>query len=259
MNAEINAGIIDLAREGCLSAASCLSRGKVFRQDAHLLAELPIEKGLHLNLTESLDGKDFFQPLPKLIWKCFTRRIDPNVIKAEIEYQLDAFESTFSQAPDYVDGHQHVHQFPIVRDCLIEIMLRRYRGQPLWLRSTIHPKHSKLPISLRLKGAVIEFLGTHSLKDLANQFEIKSNSHLLGVYSFDGGEGRYAELLNEWIRLAGPKDLIMCHPARGLNRSDPIGEQRCAEYAVLSGVALSRLLEQQQACIAPNMRAILSE
>jgi predicted glycoside hydrolase/deacetylase ChbG (UPF0249 family) len=256
MSAVIDAGIIDLASEGRLSATSCMSRGSAFRRDIHLLTGLQIDKGLHLNLTEALDERGFFQPLPTLIRNCFTRRIDPIVIEREIDHQLDAFEQVASQTPDYVDGHQHVHQFPIVRDCLIKIMRRRYASPLPWVRATRSPRRSRISASLRLKAFVIECLGAHALQQLADGCAIATNRHLLGVYDFSGGEKRYVELLDEWVRLATPQDLIMCHPARGPDEGDVLNAQRCAEHAILSGSEVSRVLALHHARVALNASSI---
>ena len=253
MSPQINAGIIELANSNVLSAVSCLSRGKDFQQDAPILADLPVAKGLHLNLTESLAGNEYFQPLHRLIWSCYARRIDPQVIRVEIENQLDAFERSFGTGPDYVDGHQHVHQFPIVRDCLIEILLRRYGKRLPWLRSTLRSRQPGVPAGIQMKAAVIASLGAHALQALAIRHGFKTNAHLLGVYGFDGGEEAYGQLLAAWIHCAGPNDLIMCHPARGLDSADPIGVQRCAEFAVLAGSSRLSLLERHRAFVASSV------
>ena len=253
MNAEVDAGIVDLASTGRLSMTSCMSLGPAFRQDIQRLDGLPIETGLHLNLTEAIGDYGFCQPLPQLIRSCYTRRLDRRTLHSEIGRQLDAFESATGRAPDYIDGHQHVHQFPIVRDCLVDIMLARYKQPYPWLRSTLARRRSGLSATLRLKAAVIEWLGAGALRKLAARHGIPTTRHLLGAYGFDGGEAGYAALLGEWLRLSEPGDLIMCHPARGLNRDDPLAAQRCAEHAVLSGPRLPELLQRHNAYVAPGM------
>jgi chitin disaccharide deacetylase len=252
MSQEINAGIVELASKGCLSATSCMSRGNAFRQGAKRLADLPTETGLHLNLTEPLDGTGFFQPLPRLIRNCYTRSIPPEIIRAEIEYQLDAFEDVLARQPDYIDGHQHVHQFPIVRECLLEILLRRYSQRLPWLRSTNPASQEGTPLGLRIKAAIIASLGARAMRTQATQHGFGMNAHLLGVYGFTGGETGYLGLLDAWIHSAAEADLIMCHPARRLDANDPLGKQRCAEFAVLSGTGLSGLLEWHGAFIRPT-------
>lgn len=48
-----------------------------------------------------------------------------------IERQFDLFAQLAETLPEHVDGHQHVEQFPVIRDTLI----RRYpAAQRLWLR-----------------------------------------------------------------------------------------------------------------------------
>jgi predicted glycoside hydrolase/deacetylase ChbG (UPF0249 family) len=246
MNAEINAGILELAEAGRVSAASCMSRGKTFVQDARALSLLPIEKGLHLNLTESLSANEFVQPLPALIWQCFSRRIHADQVRKEIDLQLDAFESAFGQAPDYIDGHQHVHQFPVVRDCLIKAMLDRYPACMPWLRSTISP-------SWEVKPNVIECLGARSMKRLADRHGVKMNAHLLGVYGLRGGASRYAERLDAWMGQATSTDVVMCHPAHQSSHADALSAQRFAELSVLAGPTLARLLEQHQTFVSQRL------
>lgn len=255
MSRQIDAGILELASEGCLSASSCMSRGPSFVQNAPSLLGLPIETGLHLNLTEAFDGGGFCQPLPRLLRNCYLRRIDRAALRHEIERQLDAFETALGRRPDYVDGHQHVHQFPVVRDCLLDILLRRYRDDLPWLRSTRRPRQPGAPAGLRFKAATIELLGGQPFERLARQAGFRTNPHLLGVYGFDGGEARYRALLDRWLGHAAPGDLLMCHPAKGITPGDPLGRQRNAEYAVLAGPALLELLKRHQACLAQRAPA----
>lgn len=240
----INAGILELAHEGRLSAVSCMSRGRHFSQDAHDLASIPVAAGLHLNMTEPLAGNEFYQPLSRLLWACYSRRMDPRIFTHEIEQQLDAFEDSFGKAPDYVDGHQHVHQFPLIRDCLIDVLLRRYPGHLPWLRSTLPGKLSGIPLPYRTKARLIGFLGGRSLSNMASRFGFGMNIHLLGVYDFAGGEKSYFELLERWLSDALANDLLMCHPAKTPDPSDGIGQQRVAEYCVLSGQDFPYLLER---------------
>jgi predicted glycoside hydrolase/deacetylase ChbG (UPF0249 family) len=250
MSTPINAGILALAEQGRLSATSCMPRGQCFQRDAAQIRALPLQKGLHLNFSEDLDGQAFFQPLPELIRNSYLRRLDRKVISAEIEYQLDVFENTLDMAPDYVDGHQHVHQFPIVRDCLLEILQRRYAQRLPWLRSTRRPPQPGIPLGLQIKAGIIDFLGAAAFNAQAKKMGFASNANLLGVYGFDGGEAGYASLLERWIALTGANDLIMCHPARGADPQDPLSAQREAEFAVLSGPLLQNILDQQHASIS---------
>jgi predicted glycoside hydrolase/deacetylase ChbG (UPF0249 family) len=230
----INAGIIALARQGHLSATSCMSRGRYFAQDAQALAGLPVQTGLHLNLTESLTGGEFYQPLPRLLRNSYLRRLDAETLRRSIEGQFDAFEQALGRLPDYVDGHQHVHQFPRIRDCLLAVMRRRFPRQRPWLRSTRPGSLAGLPLKNRGKAWFIGALGARVLSRLASAGGFSQNRRLLGVYDFSGGRAHYGQLLERWLAGAEANDLIMCHPAQFADPGDPLGTQRVAEYAVLS-------------------------
>lgn len=256
----VNAGILELAHGGRLSAVSCMSRGKFFQAAAPALAGLPVDRGLHLNLTERLPGDEFderdqrdefAQPLRRLLWSCWSRQIDARRVVLEIERQLDAFEGVLGVAPDYVDGHQHVHQFPVVRDCLLEVLRRRYPAHLPWLRSTLPPVASAaIALPQRMKARVIGLLGARVFAGLASGFGFRMNAHLLGVYGFEGGEDVYARLLADWLACAGAGDLLMCHPAGFADQAVYAGGQRVAEYKVLSGERFASLLEQHGVVIS---------
>lgn len=249
MNRAVNAGILKLASAGSLSATSCMTKGRAFAQDAPALSGLPIQKGLHLNLTEGMGDASFWQPLPRLIRNCYFRRIDAVRLQTEIEEQLLAFEEAFGMPPDYVDGHQHVHQLPVVRDCLLETLKKKYGSHRPWLRSTVTPPRLR-PLLLWLKASVIEALGAQQFLHLAKRGGFPRSRFLLGVYDFSGGEQRYVELLDAWIAQASPADVVMCHPACGLDGNDALSQQRQAEYAVLADSRLAKLLAKHDACVA---------
>lgn len=251
MSPAINQGIIALARAGRLSATSCMSKGAAFKADFPVLAGLPIQKGLHLNLTEALEAGQFWQPLARLIRQCYIGGLDRQRVQREIDEQLDAFESALGAPPDYVDGHQHVHQFPVVRDCLIATLTQRYGARLPWLRSTYAPRRVRaLAPGLRLKARVIEALGAQAFLRNARQAGFASNGHLLGAYDFSGGAQGYAALLEVWLSAAVPGDVLMCHPAEGIDATDPLGVQRNAEFTVLASEAFCALLARSRVCVA---------
>ena len=47
------------------------------------------------------------------------------LLAAEIATQLKAFVTQFGQPPDFIDGHQHVHLFPQVREALLDVVKER--------------------------------------------------------------------------------------------------------------------------------------
>lgn len=238
----ISSGILELARCARLSAVSCLSQGRSFRQHAPALAGLPVDRGLHLNLTERLQDDEFNRPLSRLLLSCLTRQIDSRRITREVERQLDAFEAVLGEAPDFVDGHQHVHQLPVIRDCLIEVLRRRYPGRLPWLRSTLPAALPTISLPYRLKASLIGCLGGRTFRKLGRQHGFQVNARLLGAYGFTGGAEAYAGLLDRWLAGARAGDLLMCHPAAFVDGGVDFAAQRVAEYTVLAGASFSQLL-----------------
>jgi predicted glycoside hydrolase/deacetylase ChbG (UPF0249 family) len=157
------------------------------------------------------------------------RRVDRDAVLGEIRAQLDAFEAAMQRAPSYVDGHQHVHQFPVVRDLLVGELLRRYgKGRLPWLRRT------RGAARWRFKGHVIEAMGAHALERIARAHGFAQNTSLLGVYDFRGGPERFRRLLKQWLHDARDGDLLMCHVATAILPGDEIAQPRVDEYRVLA-------------------------
>jgi predicted glycoside hydrolase/deacetylase ChbG (UPF0249 family) len=255
LNRPVNNGILALARQGRLSAASCMTTSAAFASDAPALAELTIGKGFHLNLTEAETGTRIALRLRELIRRCYLHNIDVAQLRAGIEEQCDAFEQAFGAAPDYVDGHQHVHQLPVVREQLLQILQRRYGRRKPWVRSTRAPR-GIAPFGDRFKAWIIETLGSRELYRQARNAGFRSSRHLLGVYDFSGDAARYLQKLDAWLAQAARGDVLMCHPASGAERDDAIGAQREVEFAALSDPALTAMLATHKVRIASDAAGI---
>src|SRR3546814_20597197 len=106
------------------------------------------------------------------------------------------------RAPDFVDGHQHVHQFPQIRAALLNELERRYASGRPWLRYTRRAVLSGMPASLRLKDGIIDFLGARCFGRMARKSGFKLHHRLLGVSDFQGAAAGYGGLLTPWLRVA---------------------------------------------------------
>jgi len=253
MNADIDEGMIALADMGRISAVSCLSLGPTFAANARRLGARNVDIGLHVNLSESL-GADA-EPMPslsKLIISAYTGRLDAAWVQTQLNRQFDAFEAALGRAPDYIDGHQHVHQLPGVRDQVLAQLKRRFGEQRPWLRQTAPGMLSGIPMKEAIKARIIGALGAAALARQASRDGLRTNRRLLGVYGFDGGKRRYAGLLQNWLFNARDGDLLMCHPAMNSQEGSAMSRQRRAEFDVLAspklgdwmnanGVRISRL------------------
>ena len=238
----VNDAALALAGMGRLHAISCMVGAPHWVAGAPALRGLaggPVDVGLHLDFTECPLLASNRRSLPRLIALTTARLLDPAAMRQEIEAQFDAFELGMGRPPDHVDGHQHVHQFPLVRDLLLQVLKQRYPHTRPWLRSTRRPDG---PGSRGLKPWVIERLGCEQLARLALAGGYRQNSHLLGAYDFQGDVPRYQVLLAQWLAAAQPGDLLMCHAAADAPANDAIGQARRNEHHVFTSPAFDGLL-----------------
>ena len=247
----VNAAVFRLAELGRVNAVSCLVGAPAWKPAAAALAAWPrtaVELGLHLDFTEC-PLRLPRRRLSGLLAAAYARRLRPARLRDEIEAQLDAFEQQTRRQPDYVDGHQHVHQLPLVRDALLQTLARRYPGRLPWLRST------RAAARTAAKPRIIEALGAAGLARAARGHRF--SGRLLGVHDFQADAAGYRRLLDGWLALARDGDLLMCHPAAPLGpalqapSADALLASRTAEFAVLSAADFEALLERHHVKLAP--------
>lgn len=260
LHAGVNAAAAALARLGRLNAVSCMVGASHWTEAREALAACEAagaDIGLHLDLTEAPLRRPR-QGLGALLLRSHAHLLAPAALRDEIEAQLDAFEAALGRAPDHVDGHQHVHQLPQVREALLEALQRRYRGRRPWLRSTRHADNlvapAGQPMGAALKPRVIEALGAAGLARLAALHGHRQNGRLLGVYDFRGGEAVYRNWLRAWLHAAREGDLLMCHAATGHRQDDPIGAARHDEMLLLGAPAFAEMLEHAGIGLRPISR-----
>ncbi|OWT75842.1 hypothetical protein CEY04_17490 [Achromobacter sp. HZ28] len=242
MNEAINEGVLVLARKRRLSAVGCMTHAPAFQQHARGLAELDVDAGLHLNFTEALGQPGLYLPLSQLIARSYARTLDVPRVTRQIERQLDAFEAAMGRRPDFVDGHQHVHQLPQIRDALLATIARRYGAAAPWVRCSAPGRQTGLPAALRWKAHVIGVLGAYRFSRAAAAAGLRSNHRLLGVYDFQGGSDAYAALLPLWLQNMRDGDLLMCHPAMPHPGDTAMAAQRGAEFQVLNDAGFAETL-----------------
>lgn len=240
LHSGIDGAALRLADMRRVHAISCLVGGKSWFASSSSLREFnqdDLDIGLHLDFTEAPLLGGSHRSLRELIVASHLRLLDRQDIRAEIRAQFDAFEQFMGHAPAYVDGHQHVHQLPVVRgELLSELQARGYDTAP-WIRSTFAPRARRADSTGspgRFKPLVIEALGARGLAAAAHRLGYPQNRHLLGVYDFQGGRGRFRQLLAGWLRSACDGDLLMCHPSLATGDADLLIEARLAEFEVLS-------------------------
>jgi len=206
----IDDAVIYLAERKIISSTSALVLSPRWAQSAKELTNLPIQVGLHLDLTSHFtDQFGCHHQLSELIYSAYTRQLSVQKLEKIIELQWDRFAEAYGRSPDFIDGHQHVHQLPIVRDALFSIISKKGWGlqQNHWLR-VCHAQHWR-----GYKAMVISILGAKYFQQMASQIGINTNSDFAGVYNFDENSN-LKKLWENWLDgLHGKNPLMMCHVA----------------------------------------------
>ena len=235
----ISQGIASLAHAGRLSATSCLSSSPQWPASASTLRGLPtqVSRGLHFNLTEGLPlSPDLrkhwprFPTLSQLIVRAHSRRLPEKALAVEFAAQLHSFTEAAGQWPDHVDGHQHIHHLPLVRDVFVRGVLDMKTD--VAVRSTARPLGPRSGI----KRALIAHTGGMTLETLLQRHTIRHNRWLLGVYDFAVPD--YRGLMQGWLsNLQSEGGLLFCHPGAADPQPDAIAPARSRELAYLSSDA----------------------
>lgn len=233
----ISEGILNLASQGRLSAISCMVNGPAWEaQCAKLRKYDEIGMGLHLNFTH---GEPLSQEWQQHVGEVFSglttlllKSIPPKVIHAEIKAQILKFKQELSIWPQFIDGHQHVHQLPSVAKELIQTV--QYLNFKPWFRTT-YDFHKVLSHPLvSLKQWALCILGGSQWHRRLNELGYSHNLDFSGDYRFTG-RPHYQHLMHEFLQRIGDRGLIMCHP--GLedveSGDDPIAAYRLYEFEYL--------------------------
>lgn len=252
-NRAISQAIIDLLKNRRLTATSCMVTGSDWPLYASWLLPYKnqVDIGLHFNLTEG-SGLGFM-PLPNLLLKSFLRRLNKKMLKAELNAQLDQFTNAMGMVPDFIDGHQHVHQFPQIRDVLLEVYEERLRETGCYIRCIDDPK--SLWNVKSLKKLILQWSGAGAFKKQLIKRKIPHNQSFSGVYSFDVDQ--YETIFEVFLEEVQQGGLIMCHP--GLEDSeDVLHGSRFREYAFFKSKEYLKLLRDVEVKVV-RFKDILSK
>jgi predicted glycoside hydrolase/deacetylase ChbG (UPF0249 family) len=169
--------------------------------------------------------------------------------------QLVAFEVVHGRPPDFVDGHQHVHVFPIVRRALLAVLTERGYPGRLWLRDPSDRVASLGRRSVgRGKALVLNALACR-FAAAAHAAGFRTNRGFSGYAPFDLSVPPKTVFAEAFAAL-GSRPVVMCHPGyadddlRGL---DPAVESRPAELTYLKSAGFGRLLAERGIVLVPGV------
>ena len=242
LNPQVCTGILTLAAMGRLTAVSCMTNLPDFAAYADKLLAFKdhIQLGLHFNLTQ---GPLITKALPcfslkELLIKTHLRLINAELIAQELDAQLKAFIQVMGCLPRFIDGHQHIHQFPVIRKILLKRYEQELRAAKVAIRSTYPVVDSK---SYALKKYVLAYSGGRSLSRQLKKLGIPHNAYFAGIYDFNP-KANYPDLFAQWIKASPPNTLIMCHPAKGRHSEDEIAQCREEELHFFMSDAFKEVL-----------------
>lgn len=225
-NAAISEGILKLIELKRLTATSCLTTFPSWNEYGRKLLsyENDIDIGLHFNLTE---GNKDFSSLPSLLLRSHLLAISQKKIVNLLNIQLDNFINVIGRPPDFIDGHQHIHHLPVVRDALLAVYEQRLRSFSPYIRIAKAQDNF-------LKAMIIKFTGARVLQKLLIKKNIPHNKSFAGVYSF-AQVNNYSTYFKKFLLQIKNHGLIMCHPGlQTNNNSDALANSRWQEFAYFS-------------------------
>lgn len=253
-NDAICEGIILLAKKNRINAISCLVNSPNWHETHCELNQLKKNTyiGLHLNLTfgQALSAKwqkrytINFNNLSSLLKQSYLRSLDKECVEAEICAQFDAFTHATGVNPDFIDGHEHIHQLPIIRESL----LRVYKQKKLtaFCRNTSSGWQGFLSWVSFPKHQVISLLGGLALQRLLREHTISANSSFAGIYNFVKARN-YRYYFKQFLRVSNAGGLIMCHPGiKSSDLNDPLHRYRHHELNYFMSKAFLNDLNSEQ-------------
>jgi predicted glycoside hydrolase/deacetylase ChbG (UPF0249 family) len=254
----VNRGIRELIARGRLNATSAMVIAPSFNTDEirALLDTGRAAIGLHLTLTAPFQPlTDFtilrggrFLTLANVLGMAMARRLDRDALEREIAAQLRAFIDAFGRPPDFVDGHQHVHIFPQIRDAFVHAVSEH--APNAWVRQCGRIKGQFRGLHDR-KGLLLDILSI-GFRRRARRAGLRFNPAFAGTYSFTP-DADFPALFPAFLQGLPDGGLVMCHPGfvdAELERLDPLTTTREHEFAYLNGNELPRLLAEKDVTLA---------
>jgi chitin disaccharide deacetylase len=224
----VSRGIMELLETGRLSATSCMVNYPEFGDDARALKSFigRADLGLHFSLTDS-------RSISSVALECHLRPPPFSMMLDAVERQVEIFSNAMGILPDYIDGHQHVHVLPVVRDAVVNVAKRvgAYTRVP-WEPINQAMWHRPAP----LESAYLA-RASRALAKLARGAGIPTNHGFRGVRTFRE-KIPFSDLFRAMIAGAGEGCLVMCHPGHidaMLGGRDSVLEPRADEWSYFSG------------------------
>lgn len=214
----ISRGVLTLIELKRLNAVSCMTNSVDWMDHSQWLKPhaQTIQIGLHLNLTDGEPLSKKWTTFPthvELIKKCYMRSLSINDVYDEFSHQLMQFKSALGRLPDFVDGHRHIHQLPMIRDALLHVYNDFFPMKNAYIRIPGNDFKTTFAVNtFSFKKMMIYLTGCEALKKLLEKNSIPHNTSFEGIYDFKNSS-KYQHYFREFLRDIKNNGLIMCHPS----------------------------------------------
>jgi hypothetical protein len=247
----VSVAIRDLLGRGRINATAVMVVAPSFSQaEANALTEAAATRGaigLHVTLTAPFrplsarfsplqDGA--FPPLAAMAGRALLRGLSADVLRQEIAAQFAAFRAAFGRAPDYVDGHHHIHVFPQIGEAVLRVA--KDAAPNTWIRQCGRRARQRLGDP---KALILDAL-SRRFRRLAEAAGIPTNPAFAGAYAFNA-RADFARLFPGFLDGLPDGGVIMCHPGvvdPELVRLDSLTDLREREYAFFNDESFPQLL-----------------
>jgi chitin disaccharide deacetylase len=260
---EVSRGIIELMRSGSVSGTVLLANSVHAETNVRRWhgAGRPGEMGWHPNLNldapilapgqvpSLLSKQGKFASLGQLMFRLALGRINYREVVQEFDAQLRRFRDLIGRTPNLINGHKHIHVFPLIGAALMEVLER-------WnLRPYVRRVREPLTCLWKVRGARLKRTFLATLGGMAARRQehagFAGNDWLAGVT--DPKWTADPEFFARWIgRVPGGVVELAVHPGyrdetllgRDCTATDGQLERRVAELRLLSHPDFRRACRQ---------------
>ena len=188
-----------------------------------------------------------------LMINAYRKKINYESLNKEIQAQLNLFIELMGYPPDYIDGHEHVQQLPIIRNAVVGIAETLSKN---YLKNNFYVRIAKLPRSwLITKGIVylrkfiisnfIIGLPGEATASLLDQKKISHNRFLLGYYDYKTVP--FENIFRGYLTLKPlARDIFFCHPGyidQKLRERDSVVDSRVDTIKFLKSPQYLEMME----------------
>lgn len=224
LSEDVNHAILDLAGQRRLSAVSCLvTLPDCDAASVRMLRAFRggIDLGLHLLLAppgmserEPAVALDTDARFRSLLRASLLGRLEREAVAKSLAGQYGQFVERFGFPPDFIDGHRHVHQLPVVRDIVVAFTTRLPSADRPYIRNSFMPlaKIVRQGVAFWKCWSIAGFGRT--LRTRLWAAGLATNDGFGGIYDYRSWR-KYPRFLSRFAHcMESGNGILMTHPGR---------------------------------------------